>query len=137
MTVAAKPIALTSPGPVAEAFMRSRAFIVVIIGPVGSGKTMAMLQKGVRNGAMQGARIDERGIKRRRAKFGVIRESTLVSMRTRYRHGSISRQKSMGISAPRHRTATNSSVCCGAMRLASRPTCSTWKSNFARSAIRV
>ncbi|KAL5684627.1 hypothetical protein EMGR_005688 [Emarellia grisea] len=70
-----KPIALTSPGPVAEAFMRSRAFIVVIIGPVGSGKTMAMLQKGVRNGAMQGARIDERGIKRRRAKFGVIRES--------------------------------------------------------------
>lgn len=75
MTVAAKPIALTSPGPVAEAFMRSRAFIVVIIGPVGSGKTMAMLQKGVRNGAMQGARIDERGIKRRRAKFGVIRES--------------------------------------------------------------
>ena len=58
MTVAAKPIALTSPGPVAEAFMRSRAFIVVIIGPVGSGKTMAMLQKGVRNGAMQGARID-------------------------------------------------------------------------------
>lgn len=71
----AKPIALTSPGPIADAFMRSRAFIVVIIGPVGSGKTMAMLQKGVRNGALQGARIDERGIRRRKARFGVIRES--------------------------------------------------------------
>ena len=28
---------LRSPGPVADAFMRSRAFIAVIIGPVGSG----------------------------------------------------------------------------------------------------
>lgn len=72
---AVKPTTLTSPGPVAEAFMRSRAFIAVIIGPVGSGKTMAMLQKGVRNGAMQGARVDERGVRRRKAKFGVIRES--------------------------------------------------------------
>ena len=58
-----QPVTLVSPGPVADAFMRSRAFVVVIIGPVGSGKTMAMLQKGVRNGALQGARIDERGCK--------------------------------------------------------------------------
>lgn len=70
-----KPVRLTSPGPVADAFMRSRAFICIIIGPVGSGKTMAMLQKGVRNGALQGARVDERGVRRRKARFGVIRES--------------------------------------------------------------
>lgn len=72
---AARPVKLTSPGPVAEKFMRSRAFICVIIGPVGSGKTMAALQKGVRNGALQGARVDERGIRRRKGKCGVVRES--------------------------------------------------------------
>jgi hypothetical protein len=68
-------VTLTSPGPVADAFMRSRAFIAGIIGPVGSGKTMAMLSKGVRNGALQGGRRDAQGVLRRKARFGVIRES--------------------------------------------------------------
>lgn len=66
---------LTSPGPVADAFLRSRAFICGIIGPVGSGKTLSMLQKLLRGGAQQGGRPDESGIVRRRARYGVIRES--------------------------------------------------------------
>jgi hypothetical protein len=66
---------LISPGPVADAFTRSSAFITGIIGPVGSGKTMAMLSKGVRNGALQGGRRDKNGVMRRKARFGVIRES--------------------------------------------------------------
>ncbi|TCP35904.1 hypothetical protein [Sphingomonas sp. BK235] len=66
---------LVSPGPVADAFTRSAAFIAGIVGPVGSGKTMAMLSKGVRNGALQGGKVDAAGVTRRRARFGVIRES--------------------------------------------------------------
>jgi hypothetical protein len=66
---------LTSPGPVADAFLRSRAFICGIIGPVGSGKTLTMLQKLLRGGALQGGRPDALGIVRRRARYGVIRES--------------------------------------------------------------
>jgi hypothetical protein len=66
---------LRSPGPVADAFLRSRAFICAIIGPVGSGKTLTMLQKQLRVGALQGGKPDERGIIRRSARCGVIRES--------------------------------------------------------------
>lgn len=66
---------LISPGPVADAFMRSRAFIAVIIGPVGSGKTMAALQKGMRVAAMQGGIRDTKGRNWRTGRVGVIRES--------------------------------------------------------------
>lgn len=66
---------LVSPGPVADAFMRSRAFIAVIIGPVGSGKTMAALQKGLRVAALQGGVEDANGVTWRKARIGVIRES--------------------------------------------------------------
>lgn len=66
---------LRSPGPVADAFLRSRAFICGIIGPVGSGKTLSALQKILRAGALQGAQMDAHGILRRRARYGVIRES--------------------------------------------------------------
>lgn len=66
---------LVSPGPVADAFLQSRAFIPVIIGPVGSGKTLTSLQKGLRNGALQGGTVDDKGVTWRRARFGVIRES--------------------------------------------------------------
>jgi len=66
---------LISPGPVADAFMRSRAFICGIIGPVGSGKTMAALQKGLRVAAMQGGVRDANGIIWRKARIGIIRES--------------------------------------------------------------
>lgn len=55
--------------------MRSRAFICGIIGPVGSGKTMAALQKGLRVGALQKGTVDERGVTWRKARIGVIRES--------------------------------------------------------------
>ncbi|SFR86603.1 hypothetical protein [Sphingomonas jatrophae] len=66
---------LVSPGPVADAFMRSRAFISIIIGPVGSGKTMAALQKGLRVGALQKGTVDAKGVTWRKARIGVIRES--------------------------------------------------------------
>ena len=66
---------LRSPGPVADAFMRDRAFICGIIGPVGSGKTMAALQKGLRVGALQGGVLDKNGVLWRKARIGVIRES--------------------------------------------------------------
>lgn len=66
---------LTSPGPVADAFLRSRAFICAAIGPVGSGKTMTAAQKVLRAGALQGGTVDALGITRRKARAGVIRES--------------------------------------------------------------
>jgi hypothetical protein len=66
---------LNSPGPIADAFLRSRAFVAVIIGPVGSGKTLTALRKLRRNGQMQGARTDDVGRKWRKARLGVIRES--------------------------------------------------------------
>jgi hypothetical protein len=66
---------LTSPGPISDAFLRSRAFICGEIGPVGSGKTMTAAQKVLRVGALQGGTIDALGVTRRKARVGVIRES--------------------------------------------------------------
>lgn len=66
---------LSSPGPVAEAFMRSRAFIKIIIGPVGSGKTMAALQCGLRVAALQKPTRGPGGVMVRKARIGVLRES--------------------------------------------------------------
>lgn len=65
---------LRSPGPIADAFGKSRAFIKIIVGPVGSGKTMAALQCGLRVGAKQGGRMIK-GVLVRKARIGVIRES--------------------------------------------------------------
>lgn len=66
---------LKSPGPIADDFMRSRAFICNIIGPVGSGKTMAALQKGLLLCGQQGGVRDANGVIWRKARIGVIRES--------------------------------------------------------------
>jgi hypothetical protein len=66
---------LNSPGRIADAFLRDRSFICSIIGPVGSGKTMTAAQKLLRVGALQGGTKDARGILRRKARCGVIRES--------------------------------------------------------------
>lgn len=67
---------LNSPGPVADAFLRSRAFIVGIVGPVGSGKTIAALQKGLRIAAQQKpVKRASDGVLVRKARIGVIRES--------------------------------------------------------------
>jgi len=71
----AAPRRLISPGPVADAFVRSRAFICGIIGPVGSGKTMAALQKGLRLAAQQKGVMNAQGVLIRKARIGVIRES--------------------------------------------------------------
>lgn len=66
---------LNSPGPIADAFLLSRAFVPVIIGPVGSAKTVQALRKLRRIGQMQKGMVDERGVIHRRARVGVIRES--------------------------------------------------------------
>ncbi|PNU05817.1 hypothetical protein [Novosphingobium guangzhouense] len=75
MSEGAKPRIMRSPGPVADAFLRSRAFIKICLGPVGSGKTMAMLNSGLMVGARQGAVEGPGGILRRSARIGVIRET--------------------------------------------------------------
>lgn len=66
---------LNSPGPISDAFLLSRAFVCVIIGPVGSGKTMTALRKLRRLGQRQLGRVDEKGRIWRKARVGVIRES--------------------------------------------------------------
>jgi hypothetical protein len=66
---------LNSPGPVANRFLQSRAFIPALIGPVGSGKTMTAGQKLLWCGARQGGVRDPHGILRRTARVGVIRET--------------------------------------------------------------
>lgn len=66
---------MKSPGPVADAFVRSRGFIVGCVGPVGSGKTMAALQKGLRLAAQQLGVVRHDGVIVRKARIGVIRES--------------------------------------------------------------
>lgn len=66
---------LNSPGPIADGFMRSRAFVQIIIGPVGSAKTMTSLRKLRKIGMSQGGRVDARGVTWRRARVGVIRET--------------------------------------------------------------
>lgn len=66
---------LNSPGPISDKFLLSRAFLQIIIGPVGSAKTMTMLRKLRRIGLMQGAVLDQRGVARRRARVGIIRET--------------------------------------------------------------
>lgn len=69
------PRRLKSPGPIADAFVKSRAFICGVIGPVGSGKTMAALQKGLRVAAQQRGVARPDGVIVRKARIGVIRES--------------------------------------------------------------
>jgi hypothetical protein len=66
---------LNSPGPISDKFLMSRAFLQIIIGPVGSAKTMSMLRKLRRIALMQGTVLDQRGVARRRARVGVIRET--------------------------------------------------------------
>jgi hypothetical protein len=66
---------LNSPGPIADAFLASRAFVPIIVGPVGSAKTITALRKLRRIGMQQGGRRDDNGVLWRRARVGVIRES--------------------------------------------------------------
>jgi hypothetical protein len=66
---------LNSPGPVSDRFMLSRAFLQIIVGPVGSAKTMTMLRKLRRIGLMQGTMLNAQGVRVRRARVGVIRET--------------------------------------------------------------
>ncbi len=75
MMRAPAPRRLVSPGKVADAFVKSNAFICGCIGPVGSGKTVAALQKGIMVAAKQKGVMTEEGVLIRKARIGVIRES--------------------------------------------------------------
>lgn len=66
---------LNSPGPISDRFLLSRAFVCIIIGPVGSAKTLTSLRKLRRIGQMQGGRVDQNGVIWRKARVGVIRET--------------------------------------------------------------
>lgn len=66
---------LNSPGPISDEFLLSRAFLKIIIGPVGSAKTMTALRALRRVGTRQGGRRDAQGVIRRKARVGVIRET--------------------------------------------------------------
>jgi hypothetical protein len=66
---------LNSPGPVSDRFLLSRAFVQIIVGPVGSAKTVTSLRKLRRIGTQQGGRVDANGVTWRRARVGVIRET--------------------------------------------------------------
>lgn len=66
---------LNSPGPISDRFLQSRAFVPIIIGPVGSAKTLTSLRKLRRIGQMQGGKVDANGVLWRKARVGVIRES--------------------------------------------------------------
>lgn len=66
---------LNSPGPISDAFLMSRAFLQIIVGPVGSAKTMTMLRKLRRIALQQGTILDQRGVRVRKARVGVIRET--------------------------------------------------------------
>jgi hypothetical protein len=62
-------------GPVADAFVRSRAFIQGIMGPVGSGKTIASGQKMLLLAARQRGVRDRSGCIIRKSRFAVIRDT--------------------------------------------------------------
>lgn len=66
---------LNSPGPIADAFLASRAFVQIIIGPVGSAKTVTAFRKLRRIGMQQKGTRDQNGVLWRRARVGCIRES--------------------------------------------------------------
>lgn len=68
--VSMKPV-----GPVAGAFLQSRAFISGIMGPVGSGKTITCCQKILRESAKQGGKRDRNGVLWRKARGVVIRDT--------------------------------------------------------------
>lgn len=67
---------LNSPGPISDAFLRSRAMVAGIVGPVGSAKSLTMLRKLLRVGKAQKGVFDEKaGVLRRSARCGVIRDT--------------------------------------------------------------
>lgn len=66
---------LNSPGPISDAFLMSRAFVKIIIGPVGSAKTMTALRALKRVAMKQGGKQDHNGVIWRKGRVGVIRET--------------------------------------------------------------
>ncbi|OYX62727.1 MAG: hypothetical protein B7Y88_13825 [Sphingomonadales bacterium 32-64-17] len=75
MKIAPEIRRLNSPGPISDAFLRSRAFVKIIIGPVGSGKTMTALRALRQVGQKQGGAMNPNGVYVRKARVGVIRET--------------------------------------------------------------
>ncbi len=62
-------------GPVADRFIASRAFIQGVMGPVGSGKTIASAQKILHSAARQRGVRDAHGVVVRRSRYAIIRDT--------------------------------------------------------------
>lgn len=75
MSGSADFVALKPVGPVADAFVKSRAFVSGIMGPVGGGKTIACCQKILREATKQPGKRDKNGVVWRRARGVVIRDT--------------------------------------------------------------
>jgi hypothetical protein len=71
------------PGPVAQAFMASRARVQIINGPIGSGKTTAALMKGIRLGQAQ--RPSTTRTVRFKGRDAPVRQFKLCTVRDTYR----------------------------------------------------
>lgn len=71
----AKPRELRRIGPIADAYIASRAFIKGIMGPVGSGKTIASGQAFLQLAKKQGGVMGRDGVLVRKSRFAIIRDT--------------------------------------------------------------
>ncbi|MBT0667017.1 hypothetical protein HT136_01375 [Novosphingobium profundi] len=70
-----KPRELKPIGPVASAYVASRAVVKGIMGPVGSGKTIASIQAFMELARRQNYVLDHNGVKIRKSRFAIIRDT--------------------------------------------------------------
>jgi hypothetical protein len=75
MSDAEKPRELKYIGPIAEGYIHSRAFIKGIMGPVGSGKTIASGQAFLQLAKKQGGVMGRDGVLVRKSRFAIIRDT--------------------------------------------------------------
>lgn len=70
-----KPRELKPIGPVASGYVNSRAVVKGIMGPVGSGKTIASIQSFMQLAKRQNFTLDRNGVKIRKSRFAIIRDT--------------------------------------------------------------
>ncbi len=75
MSEAEKPRELKYIGPVAEGYIHSRAIVKGIMGPVGSGKTIASGQAFLQLAKKQGGVMGRDGVLLRKSRFAIIRDT--------------------------------------------------------------
>jgi hypothetical protein len=73
--ITGKPRELRPIGPVAAGYVNSRAVVKGIMGPVGSGKTIASIQSFMQLAKRQNPVVDRNGVKIRKSRFAIIRDT--------------------------------------------------------------